>query len=382
MNKINKFFASTLIAGLAFGFSAQAQDVEPEKNTEKIHRPFHIGFIYPISTNGIEAYKTINNISLNAIGGVSGGVNGYEGSGTFNLTNGDVNGLQTAGGVNIVRGDINGVQMAGGMNFAAGETTYLQFAGGTNIAVGDVKAGQLSGGFNFAGGDAAFQSSGGFNFSGGTANVQLSGGVNIAREVTGAQIAGGVNIAKSVKGLQLGVVNIAEEVEGTSIGVVTIVKNGYRALEVEYSEYLQGTVQFKTGTKGFYNIFAVGARRGDDTYDHSWAFGYGFGSLIPVNKRIDANFDLMGYHINDTKEWWETAMNQLYKLKGNVAFKLNENVSLYGGPSLNVVVSDKDNGETELASTNYVPWKVFDYSTNNRNIKLFAGFNVGLRFNN
>ena len=77
------------------------------------HALFQIGLISPLSTNGLQAHKITNTVSVNAIGGISGGVDAFEASGVFNVTNGTVKGLQATGMFNIAQKVDHAVQAAG-----------------------------------------------------------------------------------------------------------------------------------------------------------------------------------------------------------------------------------------------------------------------------
>jgi hypothetical protein len=57
--------------------------------------------------------QVINNFSLNIFGGYSGGVDGMELGGLFNIDKKDAQYFQAAGLFNMVGGNTNGVQLAG-----------------------------------------------------------------------------------------------------------------------------------------------------------------------------------------------------------------------------------------------------------------------------
>ena len=92
--KTGKFKIVLIIALVSFslqGFSKQNESTEMEK------RMFHLSFITPLGTNGIESWNTINHFSLNLFAGFSGGLEGIEIAGFANGLKEDMKGIQIAG---------------------------------------------------------------------------------------------------------------------------------------------------------------------------------------------------------------------------------------------------------------------------------------------
>jgi len=142
-------------------------------------RAYQFSLVPGLSTHGRMNPQVINGISINLLGGYSGGTSKFEVGGLFNIDKNDVKHCQIAGLFNLVGGKMKGVQIA---------SLYNE----TNDSV---------------------------------KGIQLSGLVNVAKdEVEGFQIATLYNKAKRINGLQIGFINVTEGTEGTSIGFVNISK--------------------------------------------------------------------------------------------------------------------------------------------------------------
>ena len=108
-------------------------------------KPFQLSYFYPLGTNGLEAHKIKNKVSLNILVGVSSGVTSFEGAGIGNLTNGNVTGTQLAGLFNLNKGDVRGGQFSGFINAVDGDFKGGQFSGFVNVNTGYFRGGQFSG---------------------------------------------------------------------------------------------------------------------------------------------------------------------------------------------------------------------------------------------
>ncbi len=114
MNLIKKF--ALLFLALYLQMSSHSQT--PGKDSVALRTSvFHLSFVTPVGTNGMDSWNTINKISVNLIAGCSGGVDGAEFSGFGSLIRTDVKGFQGAGFANAVLGKTEGAQFAGFSNF-------------------------------------------------------------------------------------------------------------------------------------------------------------------------------------------------------------------------------------------------------------------------
>ncbi len=387
MKRISKQLALTLF--LAFNFWANAQ-------TEKT-APFHISFITPLSTNGMDSWNTTNNFSINLFAGYSGGLDGLELGGFANILKNDMKGAQFAGFSNVVLGHSTGAQMAGfanytGQSFDKGaqfagfsnvvnaSSEVIQGAGFSNTVNGKLQGVQMAGFANFARGVSGGQFAGYININ--TADLsgaQISGFGNVATgDVKGVQIAGFFNFAKNVKGTQIaGFFNYAETLEdGIAIGFLSYIKNGYHKVEVESNESFYAMTSYKTGTRKFYNILSLGGSLRNDVL--IWGYGYGIGTTLPLSPKWDVQIEASSYHINED-EWHTDKLNLLNKLKLTASYQLSDYVSVYAGPSMNLLVSSRRDAEGNFARSAIVPWDIFDKEYDENRVIMYPGFTLGIR---
>jgi hypothetical protein len=281
--------------------------------------------IFPfVSTNGKLTGNVVNKFSLNIIGGYTGGTDGLEMAGGFNIDRKNVKGAQLAGFANVVGGNVKGVQAAGALNFTLGTLHGLQLSGGTNILMdtlkglqltggvnvnrGKIYGGQIAGGLNIAVRDVdGFQVAGGANSTADTLKgLQLAGGVNFARYMHGTQI-GFVNIAGKSTGFQFGFLNIIDTCDGgIPVGFLSLVGHGLHQLEVSVSAVKYMSIAVRLGVPAFHNIFVAGIFQARN----AWTFGYGIGHDFRLGKRFNINLDGYVQHYNsrlkftaDVSEW-------------------------------------------------------------------------------
>lgn len=405
-----KFLSLIFLAGIATILSAHANEGEDEIQEKRFAQ---LTFLTPIGSNGYNSSITTNSISFNILVGVSGGVDGFELGGLHNTTLGDVSGLQMAGLGNVTTGIYKGVQLGGLYNVDLNLTRGAQFAGITNVIKGPSKGAHFAGITNFVSNESwAFQAGGIANVTlGGNHGLQMAGITNVngsdgdgsqlaglvnvnygvsskfqaaglinvsTKEVQGAQIAGLVNYTKKLSGFQLGLINVADTVEkGIPLGLFSVVKNGYYAFEIESNEAFWINATYKMGVPRLYNIFTVGFKQQDGK--EMWGVGLGLGSIMPVGEKWGLNFDLTATHINEN-EWWTEDLNLLNRLKINAWYDLGK-LKIYGGPSINVHVSDvKD--EEGLPGGNLIDpnMSFYQHTGSETRTLIYPGFNLGIRF--
>jgi len=377
-----------LTAFIILNFIAQAQ--------EKV-APFHLSFITPMSTNGMDSWETTNKFSLNIFAGYSGGLQGFEAGGFANILKYDMKGAQMAGFSNVVLGNASGAQFSGFTNYVGKSYTKgAQFSGFANVinssseviqasafnntVVGKLKGVQIAGFTNYAQGLSGSQLAGFANIN--TSDVsgaQLAGFGNLSTgNVKGVQIAGFFNIAKKVKGTQIaGFFNYAESLEdGIAIGFLSFIRDGYHTVEVGGNESFYATASYKTGTRKFYNILSLGGSLRNDVL--IWAYGYGIGTTLPISPKWDVQVEGLAYQVNED-EWHSDELNLLNKLNLTASYKLSDYISIYGGPTMNLLVSQRRDAEGNFTKSAVVPWSIFDKSYTDSRIIMYPGFTVGIR---
>jgi len=333
-------------------------------------RPFHAGFIYPLSTNGNRANEYVNKLSLHALVGTAAGSQGVEFAGFGNIDKKYVRGFQFAGFFNLVG---NPAKLTASSDSVAKRLSLQggQFAGFLNVANGDSKGAQFAGFLNST-----------KNITG----VQGAGFLNVAKDVHGVQMAGFLNKAKKVKGAQLGIINIADTVDGVAVGVLSIVKKGgYRHAEFYAADDFNANFTYKIGVPRFYTMLALGAELDDKK---RWGYGAGFGSEWKLYKSLRLNTDIISYYVVEDSyenfpdglfEDYEVNLLNKFRLLGTL--QLGRHFALFGGPTFNVMVSQyQEPGEAEVGST--LPKNTFYNKTgfDGTNVKMGIGFNAGIRF--
>lgn len=403
-------FALLLTLGLT---SVKAQEAASDSIT-LIHRPGQFSFVPPLSTNGWESARVVNNVSVNLLMGYQGGLDGVEVAGFANVIRYDMNGAQFAGFGNTVLGTTHGAQfsgfynmnrrylfgaqfagfanvvtdsadafqVAGFVNYNRGKTKGTQVAGFANLVTDSVQGAQIAGFANSSTGSVQGTQIAGFSniATGNMQGLQVAGFSNVASgDLKGAQVSGFVNVAKKVNGLQVGFINIADTIdEGLAVGFLSISKNGYYAIEVEANETEYALANFKIGTEKFYNTFSVGLRPHDDKMH--WAYGYGVGTLTPLSEKVHMALDLQSIQLveNNFRDWGLELHN---RLKVTAGYAISDRVSLTAGPSFNILISDEEDENGNIVGSDLAPWALTNETYRNNNVKTYIGFNAGLKIN-
>jgi len=324
-NLLNVFVLWVLCAALlifCFAVAASAQSGDDSKEKALV-RPAHVGLVYPLSTNGLEAAACTNGFSLHAIAGISLNEQAFCLSGVASVVKENADGVMISGVVNHVRGDVNGVQVAGVVNTA--RNTGVAIAGVANIA-----------------GDAIVQVTGFSNIAQHAEGLQLAGFANIAKDAAcqvagfintsndaGNQVAGFINIAKKVKGVQIaGFINIAEESD-YPIGLINIIKKGEKQVGISVDETGTLMATFRSGGRILYGI--VGAGINPEHEDARYALEGGLGAHIPLTKMFRIN-------VEGASTVWSDLDEEAYfraSLRTLAALKVTKDIELFAGPTFN-----------------------------------------------
>ncbi|MEJ7587281.1 MAG: STN domain-containing protein [Ferruginibacter sp.] len=339
-------------------------------------RPIQVSFTPAIGTHGKMSAQVVNNFSLNVLGGYTGGTNGLEIGGLFNIDKKNVQYVQAAGIFNSVGGRVKGLQVAGINNLVLDGVFGLQAAGINNMVKGKMKGLQIGGVYNHVTDSVrGMQVAGVANFSRKKTNgLQVGGVANISSgQIDGVQIAGLVNYAKKLKGLQIAVINIADSSEGYSIGLINIVLKGYHKISFYTNEITPVNAAFKSGNSRLYSILSGGLRASDS--NRVYAFGYGLGSEIPLDKKktffLNPELSCQYLYLGS----WDYT-NIVNRLNLNVNVKLGKYISLFAGPSYTVYTSDQKAGNNGYL----FPIPPSGYTTHKYSNKVtgWIGWNAGI----
>ncbi|HEY6505524.1 MAG TPA: STN and carboxypeptidase regulatory-like domain-containing protein [Chitinophagaceae bacterium] len=341
-------------------------------------RPFQVSLVPGLGSHGKMSGQVVNNFSLNVLGGYTAGTNGVELGGLFNIDKKEVKYFQAAGLFNVVGGQVKGVQLAGINNTVLDTVKGFQAAGVNNLVKGKFSGVQIGGVYNHVSDSVkGVQLSGVGNFARRkVSGLQLAGVMNFSnKEINGVQISGVINYTKKLRGVQFGLINIADTSEGFSIGLINIILKGYHKLSFSSNEVVDFNAAFKTGNRKFYSILQAGLSASNT--DKVYAFGYGLGSDMPLNKKKNLSFnpELVSQYLY--LGTWDY-LNLLNRLQVNLNLKLGKYVSIYAGPAYSVFISDQPGG---LPGYRFpVPpgsYKTHQYS--NR-VTGWFGWNAGINF--
>jgi hypothetical protein len=339
-------------------------------------RPFQLSVAPGLSTHGQMAPQVINNFSLNVFGGYSGGVEGGEIGGIFNIDKKEVRYFQAAGVFNIVGGQMHGFQVAGVSNTVLDSAKGFQVAGVHNMVQGKFAGFQVSGVYNHVNDSVkGVQVAGVGNFSkGNMGGTQIAGFMNFANHTTrGVQVAGVINYTKHLKGVQIGLINICDTSQGVGIGLINIVIKGYHKLSFYTDEVVNANAAFKTGNRKLYTILQAGMNFSDS--NEVFTFGYGLGSELRLGKIISLNPEISAQQLYLGS--WDFP-NILSKFRLNLNVKLGKYVTLFGGPVYNVYYTEQDVHFAGYRQN--IPPSGYKTHTYNSNVKGWLGWNAGVSF--
>lgn len=291
----------------------------------------NIGLIYPLSSNGSGAARDTNNFSLNLIAGVSASERGVTIAGFSNVIHHDASGMQVAGFSNHLGGLSNGTLVSGFIN------TYK---GGRGLAI------------------AGFS-----NVSKENSAVQVAGFLNHSGDLSGLQLAGFLNIARKSKGTQVGFINIADTA-GTQLGIINIAKNAWKSLGMSVDENQTLMLSFRSGGEAIYGIIGVGYNLNNKRSKYAYEAGIG-AHLLKINA-FRLNAEMVGGGLEGFKKGEDYAK---YTLRLMPALRINSRIELFGGPALNFI--DTDNEEGRKLTSKYIS------SWSRRDGKQLYGFYMG-----
>jgi hypothetical protein len=328
----------------------------------------HIGFIYPVSSNGKNAASYTNRFSLHAIAGLSKAETGFTLASVANVIRQDASGVQIAGVTNVIGNSASGAQLAGVANITGNSASGAQIAGFANVTRNEAKGAQVAGFMNLAGNAGAAQVAGFTNIARKDAKgLQLAGFFNKGNEVN-TQVAGFANVAKKVKGIQLaGFINIADSSD-YPIALFNFIKNGEKSVAVTLDETMTGIVSFRSGGRVLYGIAGIGYNFKDNPKD-MYAIEAGLGAHVPAGRNLRVNIEAISHTLTDF-EGGSYFKNSLRILP---ALKFGNRFEVFAGPTLNYVSYERENDYDFVKK--YI-WK------NNKSTDfqgLFVGFNTGVQ---
>lgn len=337
---------AALFLFIAMGLGAQSSEQEPVT----------FGFdLLPFVGTSSAMPQARRIVSLNLVGGLSGGVEQAELGGVFNITTGEVSGVQLAGTGNVVTGAVDGLQGSGTANVVTGPVSGLQGAGTANVVVGDIQGLQAAGSANVV--------------VGGMQGLQGAGAVNVVtRDVQGLQL-GVLNVtAGEVEGGQIGILNYALASTG-SIGLISVVPKGFLDVEFFTSEEGLALSGIRHGDGKIYNVYYAGSRFAPNGTD--FAYGLGLGWQTPLAQSWSLNIDVTTTHVVFGGNFDKGSA--LIKLRPMASWRTGPRFALFGGPTLTLHATEADTNELD-----YLEMWSLD-SGNDVDAGMWLGATVGVR---
>lgn len=301
-----------LYATSTFFFPAQAQQAQMHAQQQSqqapLHSNAHLGFLYPLSTNGRQAAQYSNAFSFHLLMGLSKEETAFV-----------LSGIST-----VIKERAAGVQFAGVSNHVGHRTEGIQFAGLYN------HTGQHLQGFQFAGA---------MNYAGKTAGFQFAGLINKAHDVEGFQFAGLINKADRVKGMQFaGLINIADSSD-YPVAVLNFIKQGEKSIGISTDELFNLLMSFRSGGRVLYGILDIGYNL--KSKEQLFAFGGGLGAHLAFSDTFRLNAELKTLMLED----FHRGEYVRYSLNILPSWKLSERIEVFAGPSLNFADTDMAEGK-------------------------------------
>lgn len=386
----NLFLSLLLVVANALS-SSQAQEK---------YSNLHVGFMYPVSSNGREAADCTNKVSLHAISGISYSEESFSFAGLFskvktNVTGAHIAGLsyligektegflfsgllnkytegkgtQIAGLLNLSKKEVMGVQFAGLIN-QSGKLEGVQFAGIRNKIDSNVRGQQFAGILNTAANVNGAQFAGILNLAKDTLKgIQFGGIANKANQVKGSQFAGIVNKAKKVKGVQFaGIVNIADSSD-YPIAILNFIKNGEKSIGFSIDEQANTLATFRSGGRIMYGILGLGYNLQNEK--EIYAFQAGIGThIIPRNKfGLNAEGTSMMLESFKEGEFFKSSLTLI------PSYRIDKRLDIFAGASINYLSTDTEEGKA-LTKKFIRNWN----GKSERNFQgIFVGGTVGLK---
>jgi hypothetical protein len=341
--------------------------------------------------------EEMQGIQLSGIGNVAGSeMQGLHYSGVFNASGAEMEGIQLGGVLNVSGQSMSGIQLAGVVNGSGGSMEGIQLAGVVNASRFNSEGVQMAGVINASGGAqsgiflagvgnaAALNAegvfvSGIFNVARGpAAGIQVTGVANVSETFEGIQVSGLVNTARKVQGIQIAPLNIANSFEGLPVGLISWYDDGRKNIDVHTSEAGFIYAGLKTGTMDIYNMISVGynvLHTNRDVWSTAWSIGdfryldEAWGTPGPSSNFIMRDVTIS--HVHDG-EWFGSDFTRTYSYRYLFGAEFTSGLAVYGGPSLNMLVSNADD------LSDYHPYSFFDTARGSFQYRFWVGFSVGL----
>ena len=380
--KTEDFTEQTLISNLQINQAirrtvSEIQRINELNIQEPLSRKWQASLAPYVGTNLGLSGNVVNDWSFNATVGYSKGNNKMEVAGIGNISQGDVKGVQLATIFNIVKGNMKGIQASMILNRTR-KVSGLQAAGITNYTDTILRGLQFSGINNYAelGGKGVFQIAGMYNKTAEGRTFFQAAAVGNKADTVGFQI-GLINNANRLRGLQIGLINRADTADGVLLGLINIVKKGYHVLEISSNDVTYGNISFRTGTRWFYTIYALGGQPKIGEKPNILSGGMGLGTSIWFGKTVVLTLDATAH-----RYWLDPLFENrggLVRLAPALNLQITKRFGIGFAPTWNIYFLNSKNqteGDVALIKKNLIPEKA-QLSGDKYE---WWGWSVGLRF--
>ena len=254
----------------------------------------------------------------------------------------------------------------------------LQAAGITNYTDTILRGLQFSGINNYAelGGRGVFQIAGMYNKTAEGRTFFQAAAVGNKADTVGFQI-GLINNANRLRGLQIGLINRADTADGVLLGLINIVKKGYHVLEISSNDVTYGNISFRTGTRWFYTIYALGGQPKIGEKPNILSGGMGLGTSIWFGKTVALTLDATAH-----RYWLDPLFENrggLFRLAPALNLQITKRFGIGFAPTWNTYFLNSKNqneGDVALIKKSIIPEKA-QLSGDKYE---WWGWSVGLRF--
>lgn len=344
--------------------------------------PVSFGLFPPAQVNFIERQrKVVNNFAFNVFLGRVDRIRGVELATGVNWVKEDVQGAQLALNGNLAFGGLRGLQWTSGFNYASTKRASdpsvdmvgAQLSAMINVADGNFRGAQLASVGNVTTGTRrGFAASTLFGYAG-----ELQGGqlalINVTGSGRGAQV-GLINIATGKIGTQVGLINVAREAN-VSVGMLGISRKHPIGGDVWTDDISLLNAGLRLRARWTYTMVSAGLQPFPLRMGGNWNVGLVLGGQFDVSKRIYLAFDLGTRGVFPGLRASRPLL--LSTTRFLVGVRLHPKVSLYMGPSFNLLIGDRDRYRDFRPGYG---WSGHAERVGNVTFRMWPGFALGLQF--
>jgi hypothetical protein len=326
-----------------------------------------VDFVPFVGTSSFTGLSSVRRLSVNILGAVSAGLDGFEVSGLVNVESAFTCGAQFAGLGNLTLGPVHGAQVSSLVNLGLG-------LHGAQIGLLDVSAGEARGAqlglVEVASSAFTGVQVGLIEVARGDLRGAQMGLVNVsAGAAHGAQI-GLVNVAGgAATGAQIGLVNVAEKC-AFCLGLVNVIRHGRLHLDLWGQESGLVMAGVKHGGDYLHTLYGLGvAPLGPSPRP---AFALGIGGHLPLSTRFFTDLDVLTYSLHDLPSFALSAT--LAQARVVLGARIVPRLAIYAGPTFNVASTwnARDRGLSPYPA-------IFEAATGTSTVQGWPGAVLGLQ---